>query len=143
MVWEASEKIKEGRVTLCGTGPLCEESYATIFPELAGLRIALGTAMLEAFVRGERGFADEVLKAFKQLDVLFRRNRMKEITRRLMPYAFDIATACHTKAKRREAVEAKLGRKLCDEDWDRLQKQLHWTRIPKGKRGAVKTHKRR
>jgi hypothetical protein len=137
MVWDASEKIQQGRVALpCGEG-ISEKGYAIVFQDADELRKRLGAAILDAFVRGDRAFANEVLKAFKQSDVLFQREQMGELIQRLMPHAPAIERACHTKATRRAAVEAEIGRKLYNEEWHRLQTAMHWTRIPKGK-----SHKR-
>ena len=143
MVWDASSDIQRGKVILPGgslENGLSEKGYATLFENADELRKKLGAAMLDAFVAGQRGFADQVLKAFKQLDVLFRRNHSADLVRRLMPHTAAIERACHTKAARRAAVEAEIGRKLYNEEWNRLQTAMHWTRVPKGKAG--RSHKR-
>lgn len=100
-----------------------------LFPNRDAAERKLGSLVFDAFLMGDKNFPDEVRKAMSEVDAIFNRTRLTELTRRVMPFSHEV-DACETKAKAREFIEGRIGKELYDQEWDRLQKHFGWDTLP-------------
>jgi len=104
---------------------LAQASLRKLIPNRAAAERQLGSLMLDAFLMGNKGFPDEVRRAMTEVDAMFNRTRLVELTRRVMPFSNEV-DACKNSKAARELIEKRIRRKLYDQEWDRLQKHFGW-----------------
>lgn len=105
-------------------GPITPSAIKKLIPQVAKVQQQVGEVVLEALISGERDFPAEVKKAMHEIDRLFGRTSMVELSKRVMPFSHEVdATA---KKGRRALVEERLGRRFYPEEWDRLQEKFGW-----------------
>lgn len=108
------------------SGPITPSALRKLIPRIAKVQQQLGEVFLEALVSGEREFPAEVKRAMHELDRLFDRTSMVELSRRVMPFSHEVDAT--EKQGRRALVEERLGKELYDQEWDRLQEKFGWKR---------------
>jgi len=115
------------------------QSLKKLIPNRRAAEQKLGRELLNALLAGDKQFADQVAEAVREVDMLFNRTRLADLTDRIMPFSSDV-DACATKLEARTLIEKRLGKSLYNEEWDRLQYHFGWHRKRKGSKHQ--SHKR-
>jgi len=96
-----------------------------LIPKLRLTEQKLGRETMNALFSGDKSFVKQFAKAQREVDALFNRTRVKDLIKRIMPFS-DQVDKCKTTVEARKLIESRLGRKLYDEEWDRVQKRFGW-----------------